>query len=596
MPTTTNISVIFDGVTDAVRMPGQSPVLWDIANSFMGYYSVYDSLANDKLVATVSLSGSTWTVATMRFGGSFNNKTFLADLDGDAGRRIDYLNLGANSDVDLISTSVRYMYGGYGNKHDIVLGSGDYDAIVLNAAVNIVTTGSGSVDSINTADDGRGVITVNGWVGRVETGDLNDKLTVDGGKVQSARLGEGDDTVIVKNGGRIDDVAAFGGDNTFTLTDGSRITTLRAGNGDVTIDIQDTSRVYLIKLDSGNHTITTDQKFIESFFSYEGSNTISIGSGGVGQMLIDSSGLNSHSITAIGNINSLVVSDSYSNTADDQTTSVTLGDGGAGNIKLGHGDDTVTTGSGWVELISTSKGNDTVNMGTGGGGFVDLGEGDDTVSVSDMTPYYGLTIRGGQGSDTIDFSAFSIAVRFSVEGNSEWQNVGDLSGTSDAQIAGYFQETSIENIIGTNFGDILIGNNQNNVLTGLNGGDHLAGGKGRDKLIGGNGNDELFGEIGKDNLAGGKGKDTLDGGKGNDILRGNGGADVFVFGANSGTDKVKDFEDGTDMLRLVGHSGEFDSLTIADSGADLEILHDGGVILLTGLEGTVLTSDDFDFV
>lgn len=143
--------------------------------------------------------------------------------------------------------------------------------------------------------------------------------------------------------------------------------------------------------------------------------------------------------------------------------------------------------------------------------------------------------------------------------------------------------------------DTLRGKDGADDLRGGDGDDSLYGNNGADILRGGTGNDTLAGGNGKDTLDGGKGMDTLEGGKGNDTLTGGAGADVFVFAANSGTDTVLDFTDEVDVLRISDHAGGFDSLTIADSGLDLEIIHDGGVILLTALAGTVLSSADFDF-
>lgn len=102
---------------------------------------------------------------------------------------------------------------------------------------------------------------------------------------------------------------------------------------------------------------------------------------------------------------------------------------------------------------------------------------------------------------------------------------------------------SIENVIGTNFNDVLTGNSGDNRLFGLNGHDTLNGGSGNDQLSGWSGNDLLIGGAGNDTLTGGDGIDTLTGGDGNDRLIGGAGADsltsgvglnVFVF--NSVTD------------------------------------------------------------
>ena len=90
-------------------------------------------------------------------------------------------------------------------------------------------------------------------------------------------------------------------------------------------------------------------------------------------------------------------------------------------------------------------------------------------------------------------------------------------------------------------GDRLVGGDGNDRLSGNKGNDFLDGGKGDDRLDGGNGNDRLLGKLGKD---------FLDGGKGADKLFGGGGNDVFVFRDGYGRDRIADFADDVDTLRL----------------------------------------------
>jgi len=151
-------------------------------------------------------------------------------------------------------------------------------------------------------------------------------------------------------------------------------------------------------------------------------------------------------------------------------------------------------------------------------------------------------------------------------------------------------------VLGGDGADKLTGGSRQDDLRGGHDDDILRGKGGADVLQGGQGDDVLKGGNKDDNLSGGSGRDLLHGGNGNDTLTGGAGADVFVFGSNSGTDRVMDFADGLDLLRIEDHAGGFASLSIADQGADLMITHDGGVILLTGEAGTVLSGADFDFV
>ncbi len=98
--------------------------------------------------------------------------------------------------------------------------------------------------------------------------------------------------------------------------------------------------------------------------------------------------------------------------------------------------------------------------------------------------------------------------------------------------------------------DTVYGLGAADVLRGGGGNDVLRGGGAADTLQGGAGNDRLSGQAGNDILRGGAGADTLDGGAGNDRLFGEGGSDRFVFAPGGGTDRIKDFQDGTDRIDL----------------------------------------------
>lgn len=103
-------------------------------------------------------------------------------------------------------------------------------------------------------------------------------------------------------------------------------------------------------------------------------------------------------------------------------------------------------------------------------------------------------------------------------------------------------------------------------------------------------NNFLYGSQGRDSLDGGAGDDYLRGHEGNDVLTGGTGADRFVFErtfAANGTDRITDFDVGTDILdfSLVGFArGVFNRHPLAniirleqtDTGARLLVDLDGG--------------------
>ncbi|MEP3333867.1 calcium-binding protein [Sedimentitalea sp.] len=590
------LNVTIDGVNDVPRLAGQSAVSWNPSGSrpTIDRYSVFVETPDD-LDATLNLTGSDWRIRMLQVAGD-DHITRIADLDNGTGREIEYLNLGYNSEVDLTSTKVRYMNGWEGQLHDITLGSGNdwIHWISLGADVNVLDTAVGSVGGIEIYR-GRGDVTVRGDVQSISFGSANDDLVVDEGRVFAAKMSGGDDTVIVRNGGRIDLLEDFGGESNVRVLKNGRLDSFRGGEGDVSITLLGTGRAESIRVYESDLTFSSKKGYVQSLYGWKVSSDVTIGSGGIGSIKFTSDTAQTHEVTgsANGYIGSIDLTDTRDDANDDQSAVVNL-TYFAGSVRLGNGADRVTTGdgeTGWVELISTAGGNDVVTLGSGGAGTVGTSRGNDRINVQEL--FYneaeeGVAIRGGTGTDTLSFAAFSEGVTFSLMGNGTFQEV--------AVGAGYFSQVGIENLIGTASADSLTGNAGKNVLQGKGGADMILGGGGNDTIKGDAGNDTLYGQLGKDTVTGGAGRDTIDGGFGNDTLRGNAGADIFVFGNKSGTDQVMDFVDGADTLRLEGHTGGFGDLTFSNAAGNREIEHDNGTIVLVGQAGLALTQADFDFV
>ncbi len=125
----------------------------------------------------------------------------------------------------------------------------------------------------------------------------------------------------------------------------------------------------------------------------------------------------------------------------------------------------------------------------------------------------------------------------------------DLVSMDDA-LSGGPATTRPDFLVGDQGRDIIKGKGGNDVIEGLGGNDRLVGQQGNDRILGGDGRDKLLGGGGKDELLGGNGRDTLNGGKGNDHLTGGTGADRFVFRKNFDTDRIVDFQDDLDTIRL----------------------------------------------
>ncbi|WP_299391708.1 5'-nucleotidase C-terminal domain-containing protein [Pelagibius sp.] len=263
--------------------------------------------------------------------------------------------------------------------------------------------------------------------------------------------------------------------------------------------------------------------------------------------------------------------------SDNGTRGDDLQDGTAGNDTLGggRGDDTLNGGGGDDELdggrdddlidggtgadtIVGDRGEDTIEAGSGDD-LVDGGRDDDEISGGDGND----TIEGDRGDDTID------------------------GGDDDDLIDGGRDE------------DLILGGAGDDTIDGGRDEDTIDGGEDDDVIDGGRGDDEIAGGAGDDVIEGGRGDDTLEGGEGDDTLEGDRGDDVFVYNPGSGSDVIKDFEPGDDLIKLDGFSiADFDDLLDAavNDGDDVVITLDevaGDEIRLVGVNEEDLSSDDF---
>ena len=154
---------------------------------------------------------------------------------------------------------------------------------------------------------------------------------------------------------------------------------------------------------------------------------------------------------------------------------------------VGSAENDTLTGSNVANVINGSFGNDTIN-GADGNDTLDGGAYDDNVNGDGGNDI----LRGGTGDDTLNGGAgldramyddatapvtVNLATGVSTTTNGNWDGVG-----SD-------QLSNIENVTGSNFGDIITGNGSANILDGLGGNDTLDGGSGADQLNGGLGDD-----------------------------------------------------------------------------------------------------------
>jgi serralysin len=137
--------------------------------------------------------------------------------------------------------------------------------------------------------------------------------------------------------------------------------------------------------------------------------------------------------------------------------------------------------------------------------------------------------------------------------------------------------TGGETLVGGPGPDVLHGGAGDDKLTGGDGHNVLRGNAGNDQLVGGAHFDDLHGNMGDDTISGGAGDDWVVGGKDQDRLYGEWGSDVVL--GNMGNDTC-DGGDGHDIVR----GGQGDDLVIGAAGDDW-LSGDRGSDTLTGGAG-----------
>jgi len=193
-----------------------------------------------------------------------------------------------------------------------------------------------------------------------------------------------------------------------------------------------------------------------------------------------------------------------------------------------NGMDVTLDGLGGDDLLTGYDGNDNLYGGAGddrivgrlGDDFIEGGAGADN-------------INGGGGSDTVSYASSSAAVDVRLF-RATTQTGGDAEGDL---------LRNVENIIGSDFNDVLQGDNGiDSVLEGGSGNDALRTYDGNDVLNGGDGNDSLRGGAGDDSFIGGDGNDQV-------VFTGNRADYTIDFEAGTITDNnAADGDDGSDTF------------------------------------------------
>lgn len=287
---------------------------------------------------------------------------------------------------------------------------------------------------------------------------------------------------------------------------------------------------------------------------------------------------------------SIVEAGGFSGTADLSTTGekvITLTDGTDSfnleflvTTRFANGDDFDFRVNGLGTLFAIDRPSDATLTAREAGGRLDgsinadklAGAGGDDIirALGGDDRIFGLagndSYDGGSGIDTLDLSDATNGIVARLYLGAVRNANGDTAALS-----------SIENVTGGNFDDLLIGNNADNRLIGRSGDDQISGLAGDDQLFGNTGDDVLRGGDGDDILNGSEGQDSLRGEAGNDVLRGGNGDDIALGGLDD--DHI---EGGAGSDRAYGQDG--DDTLLGGDGVD-RLRGDAGDDVINGGDG-----------
>lgn len=218
--------------------------------------------------------------------------------------------------------------------------------------------------------------------------------------------------------------------------------------------------------------------------------------------------------TAIGALSSL-----YTSAEQDFQSTWTINPGGGVQSQVSAGND-VVAGSFGSDTLNGLAGNDTL-LGYEGNDVIVGGLGADHLRGGSGNDFIeggadGDVINGQIGTDIASYESSNAGVYVNLD-----SGVGHFGHAEGDSISG------IENVVASNFNDVVIGDGESNALWLGSGDDFAFGSVGDDTLDGGDGTDTLEGGSGSDWLVGGEGDDVLRGGNDLDYMEGGAGADTL---------------------------------------------------------------------
>lgn len=498
-------------------------------------------------------------------------------LDGGAGN--DTVSYASSSQTIRVDLGDGTATGGHGsdtllNIENAVGGSAG-DSLVGSGGDNVLDGGAGN----DWLEGGDGNDTLFGRAGWDEfRGGFGDDY-LDGGDDRDYLHGGGGNDVLIGGGGNDTLIAGSGND---ILDGGTGDDYLNGGDGFDTVSFASagsrvvvnlvTHRVYDGSSGTDHHYYIegyTGSSFDDLFYSSDEDEIIDAASGSdeISFMHLGSSvtvDLAAGTATGGSGNDTLL---NFENVQGSGSNDIIYGTDADNVFNGGWGDD-LLNGRGGIDIAVYHQSNSAIHVDFSTGS-VTGGSGNDTlIEIEGVTGTnyddvfvagaVGHTIDGYDGNDTLSYAASTGPVSADLGAGSATR-----SGVQDTL-------RNLDNLLGSDFDDVLVGDHRDNQITG---------GDGNDTLSGGDGNDHLIGGAGNDILEGGAGTDILDGGAGVDLVRFSSSSNPILIDLINGTFAGSDI--GSDTLISIegfasgaGHdtfiSGTGDD--VLDGGAGFDVI------------------------
>ncbi len=607
---TASVTDATDGKTTTLRLTNTGTATYDLS-----------SVSVDNLLVSSAATSSVFTVAsgtTLQLGADQTTSVEVAGVA--AGSTINLQTAddtsASGATIDIIAAELKVTNA---TKLNIDASIGRLTATKLTAAstTDVVITGN-KVVNLDSAGNGTASVAKS-----VDASALTAALTYSTATSANVTSGSGNDTLKLDDAGGGTAAVTYNtgaGNDAVTITKATRGVTINTDTGNDTITLTAADTTATVNAGSGNDTINgTTISGVATVDAGDGNDSITIaaGMGAAGSVYIGGAG---NDTIAISNTNSLVVD---AGTGDDTVTvsadvdSVIVGGEGTDTLNLSSASDFTTAPNNdnfsftGFETVDTSAANGSITVRAavvsgqtftlqddGGATLVVNGTAAaNTIDLSGITRVAGtdvlaLTIDAGAGNDTVTGTALGETIMGSVGADNLTAGAGtdtiSYAGAADNADAGT-QTGIVVNLGTTAITASTVGASGVGVLAdsvasvAANTTAYIyaaAGATNSANLDTLSGFENITGSAGVDYLVGDANANTITGGAGSDVIFGGAGADTFAFSgvtaATNGSDAIRDFVIGTDILNFAGTGTTF-SLANAATGTAITLASTGAL-------------------